>query len=222
MTEGPGSPGIALLGLRAGPLALASRSPRRRELLERLGISPLVIPTGVDERNRGGHESPRDYVVRLAGSKAAAAAGQARRDGARVCLGADTIVEIDGEVLEQPLDRADAIRLLGAIGGRWHRVWTGLCLVHVPSGARVSDSECSRVFFERLSTRDLEIYLDTGEPMDKAGAYGIQGWGGIFVPRIEGDFFNVMGLPLAALRRVCLELEAACGEAAGGAGGDRA
>jgi septum formation protein len=133
--------------------------------------------------------------------------GEAERVGAYACLGADTVVEVDGEVLEQPRDREDAARLLGIIGGRWHTVWTGLALCIPARRASGSEVEASRVFFERLDPADLDTYLNTGEPMDKAGAYGIQGWGGIFVPRIEGDYFNVMGLPLAALRRLCLSVE---------------
>ncbi len=200
-------PGLRLLGLRGSPLALASRSPRRRELLERLRVPLILLPTALPERNRAEHESPEAYVRRLAESKALAALAAAERGGAYACLGADTIVEIDGDVLEQPLDREDAKQLLGRLGGRWHCVWTGLALIRIANGRRAITAESSRVFFERLAPEDLDVYLDTGEPMDKAGAYGIQGWGGIFVPRIEGDFFNVMGLPLAALRRICLELE---------------
>ena len=197
------TPGSRLLGLRGEPLALASRSPRRRELLERLGVPILVLPSGVPEGNRGAHETPGEYVQRLATQKAEAIAPEARRRNAHACLGADTIVEVDGAVLEQPVDRADAVRLLRAIGGRWHQVWTGLALLRLADGRIGSTTETSRVWFEALSDEELELYLDTGEPMDKAGAYGIQGWGGIFVPRIEGDYFNVMGLPLAALRRLC-------------------
>jgi septum formation protein len=200
-------PGGRLLGLRGAPLALASRSPRRRELLERLAIPLLVIPSDVPERNRRPDESPEGYVRRLAAEKAAAISGAALRAGAYACLGADTVVEVDGEVLEQPRDREDAARLLGIIGGRWHTVWTGLALGIPARGAFGGDAESSRVFFDRLGSAELETYLDTEEPLDKAGAYGIQGWGGIFVPRIEGDYFNVMGLPLAALRRLCLRVE---------------
>lgn len=206
MDVDPG-PGATLLGLRGAPLALASRSPRRRELLERMAIPLIVLPSGVAEGDRRDDESPSAYVRRLAIAKAAAVAGEAQRAGAYACLGADTVVEVDGEVLEQPRDRADAARLLGIIGGRWHTVWTGLALTLLARGTSGSDVEASRVYFERLGPADLETYLDTGEPMDKAGAYGIQGWGGVFVSRIEGDYFNVMGLPLAALRRLCLSVE---------------
>lgn len=207
MTGVDPGPGAKLLGLRGAPLALASRSPRRRELLERLAIPLMVLPSGVVEGNRRVEESPPMYVRRLAIAKAAAVVGEAERAGAYACLGADTVVEIDGEILEQPRDRMDAVRLLGILGGRWHTVWTGLALYIPVRGADGSEVESSRVFFERLGPAELETYLDTGEPMDKAGAYGIQGWGGIFVPRIEGDYFNVMGLPLAALRRLCLSVE---------------
>jgi len=213
--------GPRLLGLRGVPLALASRSPRRRELLERLGVPLLVLPSGIAEGNRAPQETPEEYVRRLATQKARAIAEEARRQGAYACLGADTVVEVDGEVLEQPADREEAARLLGVIGGRWHRVWTGLALLRLGGGAREgriaerfgATVESSRVWFDRLGPEELRLYLETGEPMDKAGAYGIQGWGGIFVPRIEGDYFNVMGLPLAALRRLCLEVE---GDGTGG------
>lgn len=202
-----GGAGLRLLGLRGGPLALASSSPRRRELLERLRIPLLILRSNVEEGNRLPSESPQAYVLRLAASKADACAQAARERGAYACLGADTIVELDGEVLEKPDDREHAAALLRRIGGVWHEVWTGLSIIHLQSGRTVITSEMSRVYFAPLSPEDLETYLDTGEPMDKAGAYGIQGWGGIFVPRIEGDFFNVMGLPLAALRRACRQLE---------------
>ena len=201
------SAGATLLGLRGVPLALASRSPRRRELLERLEIPILVLPSGVPEGNRRDHESAPEYVQRLATEKARAIEAAARAGGAYASLGADTVVEVDGAVLEQPHDRAEALELLGRIGGRWHRVWTGLALAVLATGREGTTVEMTRVWFDRLAPSDLELYLATGEPMDKAGAYGVQGWGGIFVPRIEGDFFNVMGLPLAGLRRLCLEVD---------------
>jgi septum formation protein len=201
------NPGLRLLGLRGGPLVLASRSPRRRELLERLQVPVQVLHSNVREGNRRAEETPEQYVLRLSREKAEACLDQAAALRAYACLGADTIVEVDGAVLEQPDDRRHAVELLNLIGGRWHEVWTGLTLILLGSGRRASTSEMSRVYFEKLSEDDLQVYLDTGEPMDKAGAYGIQGWGGIFVPRIEGDYFNVMGLPLAALRRVCKEVE---------------
>lgn len=168
-----------------------------------------MLPSGVPEGNRRDHESAADYVQRLAVEKGRAIAAEARERGAYACLGADTVVEVEGAVLEQPRDRAEAIELLGRIGGRWHQVWTGLSLELLPPGRAGTAVEMTRVWFDALSAEDLACYLDTGEPMDKAGAYGVQGWGGIFVPRIEGDFFNVMGLPLAALRRLCREVEGA-------------
>ena len=207
MTGADPGPGATLLGLGGVPLALASRSPRRRDLLERLGIPLIVLPSGVLEGDRRADESPSAYVRRLAVAKAEAVVDEAERAGAYACLGADTVVEVDGAVLEQPRDRADAVRLLNLIGGRWHTVWTGLGLCIPARRASGSEVEDSRVFFERLGPAELETYLNTGEGSDKAGAYGIQGWGGIFVSRIEGDYFNVMGLPLAALRRLCRRVE---------------
>jgi septum formation protein len=200
-------PGLALLGLGGLPLALASRSPRRRELLQRLRIPLLLLDVDAREGNWNGEEPPPDYARRLAREKLEAALPEAGERGAYACLAADTIVVVDGQVLEKPESRDHAAQLLGTISGRWHEVWTGIALGRLGDGRIVTDRECSRVYFDELRPEDRERYLDTGEPMDKAGAYGIQGWGGIFVPRIEGDYFNVMGLPLAALRRLCGRLE---------------
>lgn len=194
------SAGAALLGLRGEPLVLASASPRRRELLERLGLALVCLPANIEEGNRRAHESPAAYVVRLAREKAAAVRARARELGAHALLAADTIVDLEGDVLEKPADRADALRLLSRLEGRWHRVWTGLCVTLLRDEREVWGTEMSEVHFTGLSGEDRERYVDTGEPMDKAGAYGIQGYGGLFVPEIRGDYFNVMGLPLARLR----------------------
>lgn len=204
--------GLVLLGLERGPVVLASASPRRRELLERMEVPLVVVPANVPENNRRAEESPEQYVRRLAREKGDVVAEQLAGTGGYVVLAADTIVEIDGEVLEKPADAAEADRFLARMGGRWHRVWTGLYLrrLQTVSGARprsASGAEMSRVFFSALDPEARRHYIATGEPMDKAGAYGIQGYGGMFVPRIEGDYFNVMGLPLARLRELCHELE---------------
>jgi len=202
-----GERNLALLGLRQGPLALASRSPRRRELLERLEIPLVFIDVDVKEGDRRGSEPAEDYVQRLAVRKLEAALTVSARTSAYVVLAADTVVAIDGDILEKPVDRAHAVELLGRLNGRWHEVWTGLALERVGDGRRVLAAERSKVFFEIGSPDLIDHYVATEEPMDKAGGYGIQGWGGLFVPKIEGDYFNVMGLPLYRLRFLCQKLE---------------
>ncbi len=198
---------LALLGLSAGPLLLASGSPRRRELLARIGVPLVVAASNVPEGDRTADESPRDYVIRLARDKAGASMDRARTARAHAILGADTIVELDGEVLEKPVDAAEADAMLARLSGRWHRVWTGVAVIRVADARLVQDAQSSRVRFAELSADDRRLYVETGEPLDKAGAYGIQGIGGLFIPEIDGDYFNVMGLPLALLRRLCRELE---------------
>ncbi|MFN8548950.1 MAG: Maf family protein [Candidatus Eisenbacteria bacterium] len=119
----------------------------------------------------------------------------------------DTVVDLDDVVLEKPSNELEADLFLTRMGNRWHTVWTGLHLVRLRDERAVAGVESSRVFFSELDAETRRRYIETGEPMDKAGGYGIQGYGGLFVPRIEGDYFNVMGLPLALLRRLCHELE---------------
>src|SRR5690606_21747613 len=140
-------------------------------------------------------------------SKLEAALAHPLIESAYACLTADMIVAIDGLVLEKPRDRAHAVELLDRLSGRWHDVWSGLAQARIRDRRVRVTLEMTRVRLDFGSPEIRDLYLDTGEPMDKAGAYGIQGWGGIFVPRIEGDYFNVMGLPLGALRRLCVELE---------------
>lgn len=198
---------LALLGLSAGPLLLASGSPRRRELLARIGVPLVVAASNVPEGDRTADESPRDYVIRLARDKARSSTERARAARAHAILGADTIVELEGDVLEKPVDAAEADAMLARLSGRWHRVWTGVAVIRVADGRLVQEAESSRVRFAELSSDDRRLYVETGEPLDKAGAYGIQGIGGLFIPEIDGDYFNVMGLPLALLGRLCRELE---------------
>jgi septum formation protein len=176
------------------PVVLASSSPRRRELLALLGLAPEVVPANVDESRREG-EQPAAYAERLAREKALAV----RRDGA-VVIGADTIVVIDGEVLGKPCDPADAAAMLKRLSGREHSVFTAVSAAY---GGRVASGiERTRVWFRPLEQRIIEEYVATGDPLDKAGAYGIQGYGAIIVERIEGDFFTVMGLGLGKLLEV--------------------
>jgi len=178
-------------------LVLASGSPRRRQLLEMLGIPIEVRPPHVPEvRNPG--ESPQAYVERLAREKAASVAGP-------LVLGADTTVVVDGEVLEKPVDATDALRMLRRLQGRVHQVITAIALKTPDS--MLSATDVTAVTFRPADDDVLRAYVATGEPMDKAGAYGIQGHGAALVERIEGDFFGVMGLPV----RLVLDLLARAG-----------
>jgi septum formation protein len=177
------------------PLTLASTSPRRRLLLEMLGIPLRVVPSNVPEVRRP-LETPIDYVERLAREKALGVRG-------RLVLGADTTVVVRDEVLEKPIDSQDALRMLRKLQGRTHQVVTSVALV---AGERVHQAtDITNVSFRPLSSEQLEAYVATGEPMDKAGAYGIQGFGAALVDRIEGDFFSVMGLPIRLVLRLMEE-----------------
>ncbi len=178
-------------------LVLASASPRRRQLLEMLHIPVVVMPANVQEIALPG-EPPAAYARRLARDKARAIPGE-------LVLGADTIVVLDDQILEKPTDDADAVRLLGLLQGRTHTVITAVCLV--AQGREHHAIDETRVTFRVCSDRMLRDYVATGEPRDKAGAYGIQGWGAALVERIDGDFFGVMGLPV----RLVLQLLADAG-----------
>jgi len=182
-------------------LVLASRSPRRSEILQQAGIPFVTRPADVDEAPRD-HEHPRDYVTRIAMDKAAAVAAAA----GDIILGADTTVVIQGEMLAKPRDPADAARMLETLSGQRHEVLTGICL---KSAARiVQDWSETSVWFVPLSRREIEDYVASGEPMDKAGAYAIQGLASKFIQRIEGCYFNVVGLPIAAVYRHLREMAA--------------
>jgi nucleoside triphosphate pyrophosphatase len=175
-------------------LILASQSPRRRELLATAGFSFTVRSRPVEEIREVG-EAPADYAKRLARAKAEAAWDN--RD--EIVLGADTVVVLGDRVLEKPVDAADARSMLRALSGREHTVITGICLRH--AGGVIVDSESTRVHFVALDEREIDDYVASGEPMDKAGAYAIQGLASKFADRIEGCYFNVMGLPLALVYR---------------------
>lgn len=180
-------------------IILASSSPRRAQLLASVGIQASVIPSDADERVDPQWQ-PGDIVVQLALRKAGAVAEQQRNAGqAAVVIGADTIVVLDGEVLGKPDDAAHATEMLAKLQGRTHEVYTGVCVIDALSGEVVSDDVRSVVTFNPMSEREILAYVNTGEPLDKAGSYGVQGIGALFVARIEGDFFSVMGLPLHVL-----------------------
>jgi septum formation protein len=173
-------------------LILASASPRRRELLTQAGFQFVVLAADIDESRHEG-EAPADYVQRLALEKAQAI-HKLHPDA--VVLGADTTVVLDGEVLNKPVDPDDAERMLRSLAGREHQVHTGIAVVS--GGEYRQHIETTTVFFSQMRDTDLAHYLGSGDSLDKAGAYGIQGYAARWVSRIEGDFFNVMGLPIAA------------------------
>ena len=175
-------------------LILASSSPRRAQLLRVAGFDFIVRARPVEEIRAPG-ESPVDYVRRLARSKAEAS----RESPDEIVLGADTTVVAGDRVLEKPENPAGAHRMLRALSGRDHLVLTGIALLH--AGIASVDHESTRVHFVELSDREIGDYVSSGEPMDKAGAYAIQGLASKFIDRIEGDYFNVMGLPLAMVYR---------------------
>src|ERR1039457_7049493 len=176
-------------------LILASQAPRRSEILRQAGIPFTVRAADVDESVLGG-ESPADYVQRLAEAKAYAIEAA---DGETV-LGADTTVVIDGEILAKPPDAADARRMLARLSGRRHEVLTGICLRR--GGHTIVECATTGVVFAALSDAEIDEYVASGEPMDKAGAYAIQGLASKFVERVEGEYFNVMGLPVALVYRL--------------------
>jgi septum formation protein len=174
------------------PLILASGSPRRRELLAMLGIPFEVRPSDIPETPLPG-ELPVAYAERLAREKALSVSGA-------LVLGADTTVLLDGRLLEKPADRDDALRMLRLLQGRTHEVITSVALVS--AGVMRQATDITQVTFRAADEEYLRAYIATGEPMDKAGAYGIQGYGAALVERIEGDFFGVMGLPVRLVLRL--------------------
>lgn len=183
---------------------LASASPRRRELLEKIGMEFEVLPAlGPEEAPPG--LPPSALAVGLALQKAKEAAAARPHD---VIIAADTIVALGGAVLGKPRDRADAIGMLSRLSGREHEVYTGVAVIKAQKTETAAERTLVR--FRPLTRGEIEAYVDTGEPMDKAGAYGAQGIGSLFIEGIEGDFFNVMGLPLcrlqAMLKRLGVEL----------------
>lgn len=179
------------------PLILASSSPRRRQLLEMLGIAVQVIPSNIPEEPHSG-ESPVAYSLRLAGAKASQVPGDP-------VLGADTIVVLGREILEKPRDADHALEILRKLQGQTHEVVTSVALLS--GGALRNRTDITRVTFRPAGDILLREYIQTGEPMDKAGAYGIQGYGAALIERVEGDFFGVMGLPI----RLVLDLLAEAG-----------
>src|SRR5271168_792533 len=179
-------------------IILASASPRRAEILRNAGIPFETHAAAVDESRHHG-ELRADYVRRLALAKARAAANAQPNTSDRLFIAADTVVVVAGEILGKPESPEDARRMLHLLSGAVHEVHTGLAIIRRPGAMEGVVEEITRVTFAPLSDEEIESYIATGEPFDKAGAYGIQGIGGRYVTRIEGCYFNVMGLPLARL-----------------------
>lgn len=187
-----------------GPrLLLASGSPRRRELLRALGVDFEVQATDVDE-SLDAAEPPAVAVVRLARAKAAAATPRAPER--TLVLAADTLVALGGEILGKPTDAREAAGMLRRLAGRVHEVHTGVAVVDTASGREATALVTSRVRMAAMDDDEIAWYVSTGEPLDKAGAYAVQGIGAVFVESVEGNYSNVVGLPLPALRRLIAEL----------------
>ncbi len=193
-------------------IILASASPRRRELLEQIGVSFEVCPAkGAEIITK---EQPDEIVKELAGQKAREVASMITSYGQRheelvtpqdlMVIGADTVVAKEGEIFGKPEDEADAYRMLASLSGGMHEVYTGVSILLVSASGRVGEicfAECTRVFMRVMDDQEIRRYIATGEPFDKAGAYGIQGKCAIYIDKIDGDYNNVVGLPVAAIYR---------------------
>jgi len=186
------------------PLILASSSPRRTEILTAVGWPFEAHAAGVDETRLAG-EGPEDFVTRLARAKAEAVAGS-RLFG--LVLGADTTVLVGGEILEKPRDADDARRMLRRLAGRWHEVLTGVALVRAETGRAVVGLERTRVRFAETSDEEIDWHVQTGDVLDKAGAYAIQGRAALFIEAIDGDYWNVVGLPVRLVYELARGFEA--------------
>lgn len=191
-------------------LILASASPRRRELLGQIGIPFQVIVSGEEEKVT--ETDPGETVKALSAQKALRVAGQ--EEAGRIVLGADTVVAIDGKILGKPRDRADAFRMLSRLQGRTHSVFTGVTLAQKTEGEGKEKARILACFFKEtrvhvheMSREEIEAYLDTGDAFDKAGSYGIQGPFAAYVDGIEGDYNNVVGLPVSAVYQALKKLE---------------
>ncbi|HEV2205344.1 MAG TPA: Maf family protein [Candidatus Acidoferrales bacterium] len=177
-------------------LILASKSPRRVDILRKAGFAFEVRATDIDESPRG-RESARTHVLRLAREKARAVAEQLGENSRAVVIGADTVVVIGGKILGKPSDVREARAMLRLLNGKTHQVLTGVSIVSMHDKRELNRVESTRVHFLKLSKKEIEDYIHTGEPFDKAGGYGIQGIAGRFIDRVDGCYFNVMGLPIS-------------------------
>ena len=180
-------------------LILASQSPRRQQLLQLLRVPFIVRPADIDEA-MDPHLPPRQEVARVCKAKAEAT----RRESDDVVIAADTIVVLEGKVLGKPVDRDDAVAMLRSLSGRDHQVMTGLTVVR--GNKAITHTEITDVHFRALTEQEILCYVQTGEPMDKAGSYGIQGFAAPFVEGIRGDYYNVMGLPVCRLQQMLRQI----------------
>lgn len=183
-------------------IILASASPRRAQLLEQIGVVFEIAPGNVAEMPHP-DEAPPDYITRISRAKVIAVA---RGFDSGLVLGADTVVVLDGQLLGKPEDEAAARRMLSQLSGKWHAVMTGVALYDIESRREVADYDKTLVKFAQITDSEIDWYVNTGEPMDKAGAYGIQGRGGLFVDEIAGNYYNVVGLPIPLVYRLARRL----------------
>lgn len=188
-------------------IILASSSPRRRYLLRLTRIKHRVVHPSVKEEDHS-DEDPVRHVQRLSRLKALSVRNEVK---AGYILGADTIVVLDGHILGKPADAADAGSTLGRLSGRLHDVFTGLTLIDAATGAEVQGYERTSVKIRSMTAAEIDAYIATGEPMDKAGSYGIQGYGAAIVEKVNGCYFNVVGLPIVRLLCLVRELDSLCG-----------
>lgn len=185
-------------------IILASGSPRRKELLENLGLKFEVISDNTPEPVLD-NLSPKDTVMTLAKFKGDNVAKILDKNDEAIIISADTVVAVDGKILGKPKTKEDAFEMLNTLSGRWHSVYTGVYLRKNTDEKSVNFYEKTEVFFKSLDIKEIKDYINTGEPMDKAGAYGIQTLGAVFVEKICGDYFNVVGLPLCSLAKALKE-----------------
>ena len=179
-------------------LVLASQSPRRKELLAILGVPFSVMPSSIAEVPAAG-ETPEEFVVRVAREKGMEVASRVSRS---VILSADTVVTLDGEILGKPGSTQDAVRMLQKLSGRDHWVYTAVTMVNQPKKETLEGMERTRVWFNPLTDAQILDYIRRENVLDKAGAYAIQGYAGVYIPKIEGNYFNVMGLPLPLVQEL--------------------
>lgn len=190
------------------PIVLASESPRRRQLLHEAGFSFDVVPVKVSEIPNK-NLNVNDQILDIARRKArqALADHKSSGKGPAILISADTEVIFGGGPLGKPADRDDAYRILKLLSGNYHEVLTAVCVIDTDSGKELSHVETTKIFFKTLNDDEIWTYIATGEPMDKAGAYGIQGHGGKFVEKFEGPFDNVVGLPVAVVKSLLAQLD---------------